>query len=83
MKIDSIEACTCVLPVQGGIAIATRSLTERQYMLVRVRTDTGIDGLGLCYVGKRAGSIATFGTLCTGNLSFRDGGDRCLGQSVQ
>ena len=59
MKITAVEACTCVVPLDAGVAIATRALTERHFTLVRVRTDTGADGIGFCYGGHRAGHLVT------------------------
>ncbi|MAF54400.1 MAG: racemase [Chloroflexi bacterium] len=59
MKVTSVEATTCVVPLDSGIAIATRAVTERHYTLVRVRTDAGVEGIGFCYGGNRGGSIAT------------------------
>ncbi len=59
MKITSVEASTCVVPLDGGVAIATRALSERHYTLVRVRTDTGTEGIGFCYGGHKAGNLAT------------------------
>ena len=59
MKVTSVEATTCVVPLDGGIAIATRALTERHYTLVRVRTDSGAEGIGFCYGGNRGGALAT------------------------
>ena len=59
MKVVSLEACTCVVPVEGGLAISTRALSERHFTLVRVRTDTGAEGIGFCYGGHKAGHIVT------------------------
>ena len=59
MKIISVEACTCVVPLDRGVAIATRAVRERHYTLVRVRTDAGVDGVGSCYVGHKGGRLAT------------------------
>ena len=39
MKIRAIEACTCVVPLDSGLAIATRALRERHFTLVRVQTE--------------------------------------------
>ena len=59
MKVQRIEACTCVVPLEKGLAIATRALPERHYTLVRVVTDTGIEGIGFCYGGHKAGHLVT------------------------
>ena len=59
MKVTAVEATTCIVPLDRGIAFATRAVTERHYTLVRVRTDTGAEGIGFCYGGTRAGRLAT------------------------
>ena len=59
MRVASLEACTCVVPLERGAAIATRAIRERHYTLVRVRTDTGAEGVGFSYNGTRAGRLVT------------------------
>ena len=59
MKVTAVEARTCVVPLDRDIAFATRAVRERHYTLVRVRTDTGAEGLGFCYGGTRGGALAT------------------------
>ena len=59
MTVTSVDATTCVLPLDRGIAMATRALGERHYTLVRLRTDTGTEGIGFCYGGTRGGALAT------------------------
>ena len=59
MKVTKVEACTCVVPLDTGVAFSTRAVQERHYTLVRVHTDTGVDGIGFCYSGHKAGHLAT------------------------
>ena len=59
MKVTAVESNTCVVPLDTSLAIASRALRERHYTLVRVRTDTGAEGLGFCYGGHKAGRLAT------------------------
>ena len=59
VKVTAVEATTCIVPLDRGIAFATRAVAERHYTLVRVRTDTGAEGIGFCYGGTRAGRLAT------------------------
>ena len=59
MKVTAVEANTCVVPLDTSLAIATRALRERHYTLVRVRTETGAEGLGFCYGGHKAGRLVT------------------------
>lgn len=59
MKIVDLEACTVAIPLERPATFATRVVHERHFSLVRVRREDGIDGLGYCYVGSRAGHLAT------------------------
>lgn len=59
MKVTALEACTCVVPLEKGVAFATRAVQERHFTLVRVRTDTGVEGIGFCYSGHKAGHLST------------------------
>ena len=59
MRIISVEAATCVVPLEGGIAFATRAVQERHYTLVRVRSDSGGEGVGFCYAGHKGGGVVT------------------------
>ena len=59
MKVTSVQACTCAVPLDKGVGIATRAIQERHFTLVRVRTDTGAEGIGFCYNGHKAGHIVT------------------------
>ncbi len=59
MKITRVEACTCAVPLDTGIAFSTRAVQERHYTLVRIHTDTGVEGIGFCYAGHKAGHLAT------------------------
>ena len=59
MKIIALEAATAVIPLARPVTFATRVVQERHFCLVRVRRDDGIEGLGYCHVGSRAGHLAT------------------------
>ena len=59
MKIVDVEACTAAIPLERPATFATRVVHERHFCLVRVRREDGIGGLGYCYVGSRAGHLAT------------------------
>ncbi|MFQ5947124.1 MAG: mandelate racemase/muconate lactonizing enzyme family protein, partial [Anaerolineae bacterium] len=59
MKVNAIEACSCVVPLEKGVAFATRAVQERHFTLVRLRTDAGIEGIGFCYAGHKAGHLTT------------------------
>ena len=59
MKVTTLEACTCAVPLEKGVAFATRAVQERHFTLVRVRTDTGSEGIGFCYSGHKGGHLVT------------------------
>lgn len=55
--IESIDARTVRVPLDSVTSFATRTVTARDYCLVRVRTSDGVEGFGFCYAGSRAGGI--------------------------
>lgn len=59
MLIEKIEACTVVIPLDNPTSFSTRTINERHYTLVRVRTKDGLEGIGYTYVGNKAGNLAT------------------------
>lgn len=58
-KIESVEARTVRVPLDHSTAFSTRSVTARDYVLVRVRTADGAEGIGFCYGGSRAGGLVS------------------------
>ena len=59
MKITELTAATLVIPLRNVTSFSTRTVSERHYTLVKVRTEEGVEGLGFCYCGNRAGWIVT------------------------
>ncbi|MEE8518071.1 MAG: mandelate racemase/muconate lactonizing enzyme family protein, partial [Dehalococcoidia bacterium] len=59
MKVIELTAATVVIPLRNVTSFSTRTVSERHYTLVKVRTDSGIEGLGFCYCGNRSGWIVT------------------------
>lgn len=58
MTITSIEATVVQLPVRQPTRIATRTITRRDYVIVRVRrTGTDEEGIGYVYAGTSGGSV--------------------------
>jgi L-alanine-DL-glutamate epimerase-like enolase superfamily enzyme len=55
--IERLEACHVRVPLAQSTAFSTRTVVARDYVLVRLRTDDGIEGLGFCYGGSSAGSL--------------------------
>ena len=59
MTVTAVTASTVVVPVDEGIAIATRDVQNREYTLVKIRSNGGNEGMGFCYGGSRAGHLST------------------------
>ena len=60
MKVSELLATTCIVPLERkGLSISTRALTERHFTMVRLRTDTGTEGVGFTYCGNLGGKIVT------------------------
>src|SRR3990172_8355195 len=57
-KIQSVSVCVARLALDNVTSFATRTVSARDYCLVKVRSTTGIEGIGFCYVGSAGGNIA-------------------------
>ncbi|RYZ12122.1 MAG: mandelate racemase/muconate lactonizing enzyme family protein [Comamonadaceae bacterium] len=55
--IESIEVAAVAVPLDVVTSFATRTVSERHYGLVRVRSSDGHEGIGFCYVGSAAGDL--------------------------
>lgn len=57
-KIQAVEVAVARVALDQVTAFATRTVTHRDYCLVKVRSTEGIEGIGFCYVGSAGGNIA-------------------------
>jgi L-alanine-DL-glutamate epimerase-like enolase superfamily enzyme len=57
-KIQSVSVCVARVPLDQVTSFATRTVSGRDYCLVKVRSTDGIEGIGFCYAGSAGGSIA-------------------------
>lgn len=57
MKIESVKVCTVRVPLDTVTTFATRTVSSRDYVLVKIRTDDGLEGIGFCYGGSSAGIL--------------------------
>lgn len=57
--IQSIDVCAVCVPLDRTTSFANRTVTERHYGLVKVRSGEGVEGLGFCYVGSAGGELFT------------------------
>ncbi len=55
--IDRIEVAAIELPLDRVTSFSTRTVHARHYGLVKVISRDGIEGIGFCYVGSRAGVL--------------------------
>jgi len=57
-KIQSVSVCIARIALDNVTSFATRTVSGRDYCLVKVRSSDGIEGIGFCYVGSAGGTIA-------------------------
>jgi len=58
-SIASIETATATVPLRASVGFSSRTVTQRDYTLVRVTGNDGVSGIGFCYPGHRAAALAT------------------------
>jgi L-alanine-DL-glutamate epimerase-like enolase superfamily enzyme len=56
-SISSISSSLVRMPLANAASFATRSVTHRDYVLVKIVDTAGREGIGLTYAGSTAGSI--------------------------
>ncbi|MGH8661459.1 MAG: mandelate racemase/muconate lactonizing enzyme family protein, partial [Burkholderiales bacterium] len=56
-KIQSVAVCVARVPLEHVTSFATRTVSARDYCLVKVRSASGVEGIGFCYAGSTAGNI--------------------------
>src|SRR4029077_3714453 len=56
--IESISVATARVPLDVVTSFATRTVSARDYGLVKVRAG-GVDGIGFCYAGSSGGTLVT------------------------
>lgn len=57
MKITNVRTATVAIPVKRPTAISTRPLAVREFVLVWLTTDEGIEGIGYTYAGTVGGRM--------------------------
>jgi L-alanine-DL-glutamate epimerase-like enolase superfamily enzyme len=57
-RIEAVEVCVARVPLDHVTSFATRTVSARDYCLVRVRSSEDAAGIGFCYVGSAGGRIA-------------------------
>ncbi len=56
-KITSISVATARVPLDHVTSFATRTVSARDYGLVKVRSTEGVQGIGFCYAGSTGGAL--------------------------
>lgn len=56
-RIESIATCVAIVPLDRVTSFATRTVSKREYGLVKVRSSDGVEGIGFCYVGSAGGEL--------------------------
>ena len=56
--IRSVSVCVARVPLDQVTSFATRTVSARDFCLVKVRSNAGLEGIGFCYVGSAGGNIA-------------------------
>jgi L-alanine-DL-glutamate epimerase-like enolase superfamily enzyme len=57
-QIQSVSVCVARVPLAQATSFATRTVSARDYCLVKVRSTQGVEGIGFCYVGSAGGNLA-------------------------
>jgi L-alanine-DL-glutamate epimerase-like enolase superfamily enzyme len=57
-RIESVSVCIARVPLDNVTSFATRTVSARDYCLVKVRSTDGVEGIGFCYAGSTGGRIA-------------------------
>jgi L-alanine-DL-glutamate epimerase-like enolase superfamily enzyme len=57
-RIEAVEVTVARIALDQVTSFATRTVTHRDYCLVKVRSTDGIEGIGFCYAGSAGGNIA-------------------------
>jgi L-alanine-DL-glutamate epimerase-like enolase superfamily enzyme len=57
--VAEVQSCTVRVPLEKPLAFATRGVVAREYSLVRVRDEDGVQGIGFNYAGTSGGAVVT------------------------
>lgn len=56
-RIESVSVCVARVPLAKPVTFSTRTVTAREYCLVKVRGEDGTEGLGYCYAVNSSGVV--------------------------
>ncbi|MBA3479717.1 MAG: mandelate racemase/muconate lactonizing enzyme family protein [Lautropia sp.] len=55
--IQSVSVCIARVPLDNPVTFSTRTVTAREYCLVRIQSSDGHEGLGYCYAVNTSGRL--------------------------
>lgn len=56
-RIESVSVCIARVPLDNAVTFSTRTVTAREYCLVKVRSVDGVEGIGYCYAVNTSGRL--------------------------
>ncbi len=56
-KIASVQVAVARVPLDRPTSFSTRTVKERHFCLVKVRSTEGVEGIGFCYAGSKGGDV--------------------------
>ena len=56
-RIASVSVCIARVPLDRAVVFSTRTVTAREYCLVRIESVDGVVGVGYCYAVNRSGRL--------------------------
>ncbi|ANN66718.1 mandelate racemase/muconate lactonizing enzyme family protein [Bordetella bronchialis] len=56
-SIESVSACIARVPLDNPVQFSTRTVSAREYCLVRIRDSDGVEGIGYCYAVNTSGRL--------------------------
>ena len=56
-KIAAVQVAMARVPLDRPTSFSTRTVTERHFCIVKVRSSEGVEGIGFCYAGSQGGEI--------------------------
>ena len=56
-KIASVSVAMACVPLDKPTSFSTRTVTERHFCIVKLRSTDGVEGIGFCYAGSRGGEV--------------------------
>jgi L-alanine-DL-glutamate epimerase-like enolase superfamily enzyme len=56
-KISSVSVCIARVPLDNAVTFSTRTVTAREYCLIKVKSVDGVEGIGYCYAVNTSGRL--------------------------